>query len=208
MITEEQARNLKTLHDLLNVCEQRLKQIEHERNPIPHKGAVAPMGLFVPSVNQLRYAFRDALDEIVKGKPGGISEAIIHAQRAVYDAYEVEYLYVRTKFSNFNYDYRFVELTLAIPSYAEWKTAFDDMERKLGEISIENRGSYYNEVVQKIPQLKEIVVKLESYRPDLNKKLRSKQLQRIFLFFASIAALFTIIANFRTVWETIVNIFS
>lgn len=166
------------------------------------------MGLFVPSVNQLRYAFRDALNEIVKGKSGGIDEAIIHAQRAVYDVYEVEYLYVRTKFSNFNYDYRFVELTLDIPSYVEWKAVFDNMERRLGEISIDNRGSYYNELVREIPQLKEIVVKLESYRPDLNRKLRSKQIQRIFLFIASMAALFTIIANFKTVWKTIGNLFS
>jgi hypothetical protein len=34
----------------------------------------------------------------VKGKAGGINEGIVHAKRAVYDVYEVEYLYVRTKF--------------------------------------------------------------------------------------------------------------
>jgi hypothetical protein len=203
VVTEEQAKKLEKLYTLLNICEQRLKQIEHERNPIPHKGGIAPMGLFVPSVNQLRYAFRDALNEIVRGKPGGLDEAIIHAQRAVYDVYEVSYLYVRTKFSNFNYDYRFVELTLTIPSYVEWKAAFDDIDLKLAKISIENRESYYEILVNEITNLKEIVVRLESYRPDLNRKLKWKQRQRIVLLIGAIAALFTITANFKAVWESV-----
>ncbi len=165
------------------------------------------MGLFVPSVNQLRYAFRDTLNEIVKGMLGGLDEAIIHAQRAVYDVYEVSYLYVRTKFSNFNYDYRFVELTLAIPSYVEWKAAFDDIDSKLAKISIENRERYYEILSDEITKLKEIVVRLESYRPDLNRRLKRKQLQRIVLHFALVAALFTIIVNFKTVWEKMVAVF-
>lgn len=206
MATEEQTKKLQQLYTLLNACEQRLKLVEHERNPIPHKGGIAPMGLFVPSVNQLRYAFRDALNEIVTGKAGGLDEAIIHAKRAVYDVYEVEYLYVRTKFSNFNYDYRFVELTLAIPVYAEWKATFDSMESKLAEVSIENREGYYDILIDEIAKLKEIVVRLESYRPDLNRALKQKQLQRVVLFIGVIAAVFTIIVNFSAVWGRIVAI--
>jgi hypothetical protein len=206
MVTEEQEKKLVELYTLLNTCEQRLKQVEHQRNPIPHIAGVAPMGLFVPSVNQLRYALRDTLNELVKGKAGGINEGIVHAKRAVYDVYEVEYLYVRTKFRNFDYDYRFVELTLAIPSYVEWKATFDNMDSKLAAISIDNRENYYKVLIDEIAKLTEIVVRLESYRPDLNKQLKWKQRQRVVLVIGAIAALCTIIVNFNAVWEKIVAV--
>jgi hypothetical protein len=51
MVTEEQEKKLVELYTLLNTCEQRLKQVEHQRNPIPHIAGVAPMGLFVPSTS-------------------------------------------------------------------------------------------------------------------------------------------------------------
>lgn len=207
MITEEQKKKLETLYELLNDCEQRLKQVEHERNPIPHKGGVAPMGLFVPSVNQLRYALRDALNEIVKGKHGGLDEAIIHAKRAIYDVYEVEFLYVRTKFSNFNYDYRLMELSLVIPKYVEWKASFDSTKSKLDQISIENRDLYYEVLKPEITKLKGIVTQLESYRADLNKQLARRQRKRIFVTLTAAAALFTTIVHLRTILEWLIALF-
>jgi hypothetical protein len=143
--------------------------------------------LTMPAVNELRYAGyhvsnylenTELLDEL--------NRAVGHCKRAIYDAYEASILYNIKEFRAFKEDYGTVVISDVLTDYTNLHYRVTTILEFLRSIDKETKDQHYEACKQHHQELKDIVIKLDSSREELNKKIRIER-KKSFVAIASIA---------------------
>lgn len=156
---------IKRLYELAN---SKIKELE-----------VLNQGLFVPPINELRYAgehiVRAATADNEEAANNEINQAEIHCKRAIADSSEISVLYALEKLQQFQKDYRVIPISEHIPAYQE----IIELGQKLQTLIIEKEkisvDEFFNEVNKWLPVLVEKLSEIEKSREILNKELKKKQ---------------------------------
>jgi len=161
---KDKYRELFSLYDL---AENKIKIIEQLSNE----------GLFIPSVNQLRYAGQHTLLSILSDDENetenNIYEAKDHCKRAIYDALEIGIVYLLRNIELFHEDYRFITVTDVIPDYLEKLKRINEYKNIINNTSRQSISNNYEKLQDIFDDLNEIVKELEIARTELNKKFNN-----------------------------------
>ncbi|MBR2695288.1 MAG: hypothetical protein IKE69_13880 [Thermoguttaceae bacterium] len=125
-------------------------------------------GLFVPAVNELRYAGWHIAKYIDEKDPSSIGKAVSHCLRAEYDAYDCGIQFFLGECRSFQIDYKRIPISSVIPGY-------NDIVVKLNQIAQNpaTRDNAANRVVslkkEEFESLADIYTVFQAARDELNK---------------------------------------
>ncbi|MGB7510565.1 MAG: hypothetical protein WBP54_04660 [Pelodictyon phaeoclathratiforme] len=143
--------------------------------------------LTMPAVNELRYAGyhisnyledTELLDEL--------NRAVGHCKRATYDAYEASILYNIKEFRAFKEDYGTVVISEVLADYSHLHYRVTSILEFLRSIDKETKDQHYAACKQHHQELKDIIIRLDSAREELNKKIKIER-KKSFVAIAGIA---------------------
>jgi hypothetical protein len=137
------------------------------------------IGLFMPTVNELRYAGRHLSDCLLCTDARKITEnlqkAKSHCQRAIYDACDAHLQALMFEFTMFREDFRKVVISDIMPEYLQILTAYEAAKTFLeqGRGAGASREALYEESLRHREALERLCKNLPAAREDLNKRVRS-----------------------------------
>lgn len=136
-------------------------------------------GLFVPTVNQLRYVGRHLVDHL--NDPADSAEQLRrakgHCQRAIYDANDAHIQYSIEEIQNFINDFSGVQISDLFKDYPKMIKARNAAVKFLeqGRIDEDNRELLYQASIQHKKSLEKFIENLPLVRDELNKRVESKR---------------------------------
>ena len=149
----------------------------------------------IPAMNELRYAgyhLLHALTDDSEPVSEQMTKAINHCKRAAYEAAEAGQLSCLKKVSIFKNDYKSVVVSEVVP---DWSQILADCDKfKSGISGARSQGdekiNYFRIHMNAFGTLKEICVRLDHAREDLNKKMQNSiSSQRRFVVTTSLTIL-------------------
>ena len=153
-------------------AEQHLKDLERRYH----------RDLLVPAINQLRYAGKH-LSRILAGsgdRDDEIRDAIKHCKRAIYDASELEIIFLCEFFDEFQDTYGTVVITEDIlPGYNAIVQQFDEAIDYIGQIDGDGREDYYSQCADHVVVLRRAHKAAKAARQPLNALLGQQRTSRI-----------------------------
>jgi hypothetical protein len=188
-----QKEKLDALVTLFEQAEQKIKTTEQ----------ITGEGIFIPSINELRYTGYHIVRSLQKEDDSSeeINKATNHAKRAIYDIDEALLTYYLLKIQEFKERYkRSTSITEVVPDYSKKLVTINESNMAIQELrknkhSYQNRELLYKEYEPHIDKLKEIFIELEVSTEEINKKDEGKK-RTLFLIILGILVTITIgIAN-------------
>lgn len=151
-------------------------------------------GLYIPTVNQLRYAGRHLVD-FLNGKSTPdcslLEKTKRHCQRAVYDAIDAHIQYHINEVESFQDDFKDVVIADIFPEYNKLiqlkNSALEFLEEGLAKN--EDRGELYKEAIKLKEQFVDMTNGLPAARDELNKKVFQQRRSAIHTWLATILAI-------------------
>ena len=131
--------------------------------------------LFIPSINQLRYAGYHVLAALVSEVPATKEEecrkAKSHCLRAIYDAYDNEINFTLSKINQFREDYKSIQILPTFPEYSQILVEARRAQSLLIKARKSNdaRRGYYSDARDVARSLRAAVCAIEDIREELNK---------------------------------------
>lgn len=139
-------------------------------------------GLYIPSVNELRYAgchlSRATVEIDVEVALEELDKALRHCKRAVYDALEVGITYYLETLRTFIDDYRHVVITSIIPDLAEGKIRISAIRDFITKPRDQERDEFWEGCTEHFLEIQQISTKFENSREELNKLALQQELER------------------------------
>lgn len=156
-------------------------------------------GLYIPSINELRY-YGYHLNKAYETKIPAeqleeLKRAERHCQRASYDALELALLGTLKAIQLFNETYSTSVVTDVLKDYPALLVEVDEIKEFVASKSSDDRTEHYQECSEKLKRLKAISLQLECSRSSLNNKIRDARrtlrIQSIFITLAILGAALT-----------------
>ncbi len=197
----------KICQDAFASAEQALKLCEYVPKPSSSNVrksdgglcSVELQGLFIPAVNELRYAGKHLSDYIVSKSIDDLHKAYPHCIRAKHDAYDCLIQYYLSDFILFCKQYELIVIGDVVPEYRDYKQQVKEILGRNGR-NAEAQGGYEEKksdsdgnkgAVDELEKsadireadcktLKKICDTLDSYRDDLNAKLKKERSDRFY----------------------------
>ncbi len=143
--------------------------------------------LTMPAVNELRYAGYHVSNYLENTeRVDELNRAVGHCKRAIYDAYEASILYNIKEFRAFKEDYGTVVISEVLADYSHLHYRVTNILEFLRSIDKETKDQHYAACNQYHKEIKDIIIKLDSAREELNKKIRIER-KKSFLAVAGMA---------------------
>ena len=162
-------------------------------------------GLYIPSINELRY-YGYHLNKAYETKDPAeqleeLKRAERHCQRASYDSLELALIGALKAISSFNAFYRTAAVTDVVKEYPALLVEVEQIKEYIANNSSDDRTEHYQECSEKLKRLKEISLLLECSRSSLNGKIRQTNinwgLQIVAAIFAGILMTVAVIKFFK-----------
>lgn len=134
-----------------------------------------PDGLDIPSINELRYALNHVLRYLL-GDVNGASDALKHINRAIYDCYETEGLYLFSHFSEFETNNSDVLMKDVFPQYLQCAKEFSLLRDFIKDTPRDNRHEYYAELETKLVKIRPYIHEIRAVKQEIL-KVRVTQVQ-------------------------------
>lgn len=150
--------------------------------------------LTLPAVNELRYAgyhISNFLDN--PALTDELNRAIGHCKRSIYDAYEASILYHIKEFRAFNDDYRTVVVSEVLADYNEIYYKITSILEFIRGIDKETKDEHYNACKQYHNDLKEVIMRLNAAREELNKKIKVERKKSFISIITTVVAILSLI---------------
>jgi hypothetical protein len=168
-------------------AEQRLKDLERRYH----------RELLVPAINQLRYAGKH-FSRILAGvgdKDDELRDAIKHCKRAIYDASELEIIFLCEDFDEFQDTYKKLVITENIlPGYNLIVQQFDEAIDYIGQIDGDGREDYYSQCASHVAILRQSYKKAKAARQPLNALIAKQQKINISLLLAVVGTIAAVVS--------------
>lgn len=169
----KQEEGLKGLMTLFEQAERKIKTTEQ----------ITGDGIFIPSINELRYTGYHIVRSLQKEQNTleEINKATNHAKRAIYDIDEALLIFYLAKIQEFKERYKkSTSITEIISDYSKKLVIINQSKDTIQDIrnnknSYKNRELFYKECEPHINKLKEIYIELESAIEEINKKDQEKE---------------------------------
>ena len=173
----KEAGELQRLLDLFEQAETKIKNFE----------LITSEGLFIPSINQLRYAgyhiVRSLLNDDEKELQAERVKAINHVKRAIYDIDESLLIYYIESAANFKEKYNDSGFTTeVVTDYPEKLAMLDEANKSIQQLREDNnnyqdREQFYQKLNPYLDKLSKIVAIFEQSAPLIAKKQQDKDTQ-------------------------------
>lgn len=178
--------------DLFRKAELNLKSAEHLTNNV-----------FIPAVNELRYAGNHLFRYLCDGDKDGLLSAQKHCKRAIYDAAEGPLLKFLGDVVQFQDDYSKEPcVTDVMSDYVVHMKKVQDARNLIAKVQPASREEYFELVEPHLNTLSEIVNLLDAARPEINKRMRRDSQNRrwvyVGLIIAVVGAVFAVIGPIST----------
>ncbi len=171
--TNSSSFNFSETFDLYAKAESVIKKIELSKF----------QNLYIPAVNELRYAgnhlLRCLTHNDIHAAEEELARANRHCKRAIYDAADAYCLFFLDEINTFKLDYKDVIISEIIPEYTNYLAKAREVKEFISSTKgvEENEGDShkiynYDKAIEYAEQLKEIFDILEANRDELNKKIR------------------------------------
>ena len=195
----KEAGELQRLLDLFEQAETKIKNFE----------LITSEGLFIPSINQLRYAgyhiVRSLLNDDEKELQAERVKAINHVKRAIYDIDESLLIYYIESAANFKEKYNDSGFTTeVVTDYPEKLAMLDEANKSIQQLREDNnnyqdREQFYQKLNPYLDKLSKIVAIFEQSAPLIANKQQDKDNQdlknkRYFFIMAFIGIIGIIVA--------------
>jgi len=150
------------VNEYYKLAEQKVKLIE-----------VLDNNLYIPSVNELRYAgyhlSKATVANTHKTATRELNKALKHCKRAIYDAIEVGITFYLEVLKLFFYDYRLVVITPIIPDLTAIKIRISEIRDFITKPRTNERVAFWEECTQLFIEIQQIAAQFENSREELNK---------------------------------------
>ncbi len=173
----KEAGELQRLLDLFEQAETKIKNFE----------LITSEGLFIPSINQLRYAgyhiVRSLLNDDEKELQAERVKAINHVKRAIYDIDESLLIYYIESAANFKEKYNDSGFTTeVVTDYPEKLAMLDEANKSIQQLREDNnnyqdREQFYQKLNPYLDKLSKIVAIFEQSAPLIANKQQDKDNQ-------------------------------
>ena len=130
-------------------------------------------GLFIPAINELRYAGYHIADYIKSGSDSSVRKAISHCIRAEHDVYDCQITFFLRECQKFQDDYRTVVIAPVIPD-------FSNLNQRLQEVKsgMTSRDWDYEQTIERkrviTKEIGDIYYLFQASRDELNKLVAEK----------------------------------
>jgi hypothetical protein len=154
------------IQELYELAERKLKSIEH----LDHSG------VYIPSINELRYAGRHVLDSLISQEPkiidDNVFEAKDHCRRAIFDTMEIGICYYLHEIEMFENDYKYISISDVIPDFVALRQEIRGIQKFIANTSRRDQlADNYENAQRHFERLQIIMETFEASRPELQKKL-------------------------------------
>lgn len=177
--SEDLSSMYEELSSLFDKAEKSMKCIEHSE------------GLFIPTVNQLRYAGWHTKNFLVNHNTEELEKAKRHCQRAIYDACDARIQYCLKEIKDFNDDFPLTTKTEDFPEYLDMMkyqtetlkflndtkdnhsnsdALYIESQKASEELDKGLRWNFYKECEEKTQKLEAFISNLPHVREELNKR--------------------------------------
>lgn len=184
-------QKVESLSALFALAENTIKRIELRGN----------CGLFVPSINELRYVAYHLFALLNEEKPSSSAhwqKIENHINRAIYDGHEALILFELEDYQSFKKDYQLISVSEVVPHYLSLCKEAESIKRQIESSarSEDDRERDYAQIMPMVDKIKDINLTLDSAREELNKKSRQAQNERMRWLLGTIIALTGLIFAF------------
>lgn len=135
--------------------------------------------MFVPAVNELRYAGEHILNASTASSSDGalseIAKAEAHCWRAISDCTEAAVVWSLERLRRFQEDYRLLPVAEYVPAYGELLKLAQEIEAALADRKSKDLKQQYSKLEKLLPQLVARIREIEGTRSVLNEKLKAQQ---------------------------------
>lgn len=171
------------LYELFKEAETNIKLAELDGNS---------QGFSLPSINELRYAFKHLTIYLKEDKIEEFTECKAHIKRAICDALEMRIIISLERIRLFDSRYRFVSISPVIPNWIDLRRKLENAKESLAF----NDESKERITVLKdsLKSVKEVLETIEAARSELNKILFKR-------FFSVIGAIIAFLAACLTIYN-------
>ena len=165
------------------VIEDLKKKVEKAESHVNHLEGMAskgylPVGLDIPSINELRYAFHHLL-RYLTGDINGANDALKHVNRAIYDCYETESLYQFANFRDFETSNQDILMKDVFPDYLKWAGEFAALQDFINNTPKDIRERYYSELESILARVRPFATQVFGARQEILKLREEKERQKI-----------------------------
>lgn len=156
---------IKEIRSLFDQAEGYMKSLEHID------------GLYIPTVNQLRYAARHLIDFMTEDNDvEELEKARRHCQRALYDACDAHIQYHINEACMFEEDYKDIEVSDLFPEYRNLVKAKNDAIKFLETgRNQDGRAEMYRQAESFKTNLETITAELPLARDELNRRVAARR---------------------------------
>jgi len=169
------------LYELFKEAETNIKLAELDGNS---------QGFSLPSINELRYAFKHLTIYLKEDKLEEFTECKAHIKRAICDALEMRIIISLERIRLFDSRYRFVSISPVIPNWIDLRRKLENAKESLA--FCDESKERITVLKDSLKSVKDVLETIEAARSELNKILFRRFFSVIGTIIAFLAACLTI----------------
>lgn len=164
--------HLAEIISLFDKAEREIKQIERLNDELP-----------MPSINELRYsgyhiarAWTAQQGDDATTMADELTKAKRHAERALYDAYEIGIQYHLGRIGGFKKDYKNFNVSSVLKDYADLRAQANQANKHIQEVAehtVGQREQHYQACAEHYARVAQIADRLDEARDDINAAIRA-----------------------------------
>lgn len=143
-------------------------------------------GLLFPAINELRCSVSHIaiafIQEVFESQKESYDQAIRHCKRASYEALDALLQYYLTECRNFQNDYRTVQIETTPEDYQKDYLYLNSLKTAVPSRQDFELAEYNEKFEEILNRVANIFRKLDTARPELNKKLKKENQNRFYAF--------------------------